>query len=63
MVIGWLINRLYDGLGIDLAKIVTAGLSHENGPYLFEKICAVVLLLLIVKTLRPSKKSSCEGAC
>jgi len=56
---GWLVNRLYEGLGIDLVEIVTAGLSHEEGPYLFEKASAIVLLLLLLNSMRTARKDTC----
>jgi len=59
VAIGWLVNRLYAALELDLGAIVTAGLSHQDGPYLLEKISAIVLLLLLLNTLRPRRKPAC----
>jgi len=59
VAIGWLVNRLYLALDIDLGTIVTAALSPQDGPSLFEKLSAIVLLLLMLNALRPRRKPSC----
>jgi len=58
--LGWLVNRLYGKLGIDLGEVVTVGLSHDDGPLLFEKACAIALLLLLLLAMRPGKRSDCD---
>ncbi len=58
LVMGWLLNRFYAFTGIDITRWVSEGSHEEASP--FGWVMAVLLVLLIVKNLLPSKKSPCE---
>ncbi len=58
LVMGWLLNRFYAFTGLDITRWLSEG-SHEEAST-FGWVMAVVLVLLIVKNLLPSKKAPCE---
>jgi len=53
LLLGWLLNRVYDATGLDITKWVQAG---DEGSYgLFAIACSILLLVLIVRCLLPNR--------
>ena len=53
LLLGWLLNRVYDATGLDKTKWVQAG---DEGSYgLFAIACSILLLVLIVRCLLPNR--------
>jgi uncharacterized membrane protein YraQ (UPF0718 family) len=54
LLFGWLTNRLYHFLDIDIRSWGATTLEYDGGPLLFQ-LAAVLLLLLIARSLLPKK--------
>jgi uncharacterized membrane protein YraQ (UPF0718 family) len=54
LLIGWLTNRLYDYAGWDITGSVKAVV--EQGPTFFATLCAIVLVLLILRNFLPGPR-------
>lgn len=57
LVLGWLLNRIYDWTQMDISRWMQNTGTHS--PAWFEHLCALVLLALLVRSLRPKQSPSC----
>jgi uncharacterized membrane protein YraQ (UPF0718 family) len=53
LILGWVLNRIYAAAGLDITRWVTA--AGEQGAGLFPIVCALLMLVLIGRCLRPKR--------
>lgn len=56
---GWLVNRIYAGLGLDIGTWLATSEAHTDSPLAIAS--ALVLLALIGRSLLPARKPTCSN--